>query len=246
MNRGGDASVQSLGWACAGAVAGAGIVMGWMRACQKELQSPKELKILYFPIAGRAGPVRACCQIGRIKYENIYLDEASLKELKPSLPFGQVPVFDFNHTTRATQSVAFLRFVGKFSGLYPQEDPYLALRIDEMVDACGDFVNILLPSIMEKDRDKRMKMRAKLMHEEGGSVRRWLKGAENLLALHGGPYAIGPKMTIADLSLQNLFNWISSGIEGVPTDLISDENCPMLSRLKSKLGQMKCWDLEYK
>ena len=142
--------------------------------------------------------------------------------------------------------MAFLRFVGKFSGLYPEGDPYLALRIDEMVDACGDFVNILLPSIMEKDRDKRMKMRAKLMEQESGPVRKWLRGAENLLVQHGGPFAIGPRMTIADLSIQNLFKWISSGIEGVPITLINDEDCPMLKKLKDKLEHLDCWDLEYR
>ena len=110
---------------------------------------PKNVKVVYFKMAGRAGAVRAALKLARIKYENDFVDRDSMKELKPRLPFGQVPVFEVNGEIVA-QSNAFLRYVGKFSGLYP-DDPFDALKVDEIVDGVSDSMLLLRPSLLEKN-----------------------------------------------------------------------------------------------
>lgn len=107
------------------------------------------MKVVYFKMAGRAGAVRAALKLARIKYENDFVDRDSMQELKPRLPFGQVPVFEVNGEIVA-QSNAFLRYVGKFSGLYP-DDPFDALKVDEIVDGVSDSMLLLRPSLLEKN-----------------------------------------------------------------------------------------------
>merc|ERR1712048_560142 len=69
-------------------------------------------------MAGRAGAVRAALKLARIKYENDFVDRDSMQELKPRLPFGQVPVFEVNGEIVA-QSNAFFSIRGQVLGVVP-------------------------------------------------------------------------------------------------------------------------------
>ena len=71
-----------------------------------------------------------------------------------------------------SQSNAILRFVGKYSNLYPS-DPYKALKVDEFIDACEAGLQLLMPSLLEKDLDKKIKMRKELIKADA-PFRKWL------------------------------------------------------------------------
>ena len=62
--------------------------------------------------------------------------------LKPTLPFGQLPVLEYQGTT-ISQSMAIARFLARECGLAGQNALEEA-KIDETVDAITDFQNALV------------------------------------------------------------------------------------------------------
>ena len=58
--------------------------------------------------------------------------------LKPQTPWGQMPVLTMADGTQYGQARSILRFIGKFSNLYP-EDPLLAHAVDALCDQEKDF-----------------------------------------------------------------------------------------------------------
>ena len=68
-----------------------------------------------------------------------------MTKLKPSLPYGQVPLLEYKGTT-VTQSVAIARFLAHEFGLGGKTHQIDA-NIDEVVDAITDFQNTLVINI---------------------------------------------------------------------------------------------------
>lgn len=207
---------------------------------------PKNVKVVYFKMAGRAGAVRAALKLARIKYENDFVDRDSMQELKPRLPFGQVPVFEVNGEIVA-QSNAFLRYVGKFSGLYP-DDPFDALKVDEIVDGVSDSMLLLRPSLLEKNPDKKLRMRKELISSDG-SLRVFLQNMERLVQRNqdksgaiGRGHACGKELTIADISLFTILKMIHDEFfEGIPRTLLT--NFPLLKNIHDNLNGLDVWGL---
>jgi len=164
------------------------------------MQKPRELKIVYFPFAGKAGSIRAACKLAKVPCNNkiVHLDE--FLAMKPNLPFGQVPVVELNSDgNQICQSRAILRYLGKLAGLYPA-DPLRALKVDEFVDSCEDVVEPLRRMLRERDRRKKAKIQAEIFAPDS-QFRKQVANLEKLMVRHGGPYAVGKSMTIADLAL---------------------------------------------
>ena len=73
----------------AGALAGA-LAVGAIIKLRNVLGKPKDLKIIYFKIHGKARPIRAACKIGGINFTNTFVDKGNWEKVKPHMPFGQV------------------------------------------------------------------------------------------------------------------------------------------------------------
>lgn len=93
----------------------------------------KSLKLLYFHIPGRAEAIRLTLALGDVPFKDIRLTREQWAELKPTTPFGQIPVLIVDGEMLA-QSHAILRYAGELAGLYPA-DPWLAAKVDEVIDA---------------------------------------------------------------------------------------------------------------
>ena len=160
--------------------------------------APK-LKLTYFNIEGAAEKVRLALKLGGIDFQDERIDMASWSALKPSTPYGQLPLLTIDDQAPVTQSFAMLRYVGRLTNLYPA-DPQEALQVDE---ACGlqeDFARALTPSMYigmrphlfgypedmpEADRKAiQAKLRATLV-AEGGDIPRFLGYFEAMLAKQG-------------------------------------------------------------
>jgi len=208
------------------------------------VKKPAKVKVTYFKMAGRAGPARAALKIANVDYENEFIDRESMQKIKPKLPFGQVPVFEVKGEV-VSQSNAFLRYIGKFSGLYP-DDPFLALKVDELVDGVGDAMLLLKPSLLEKNHDKKMRMRKELVAKDG-SLRRFLENVEKIVAANQvktnqGKFATGSRLSIADITLFTLMKMIHDGFfDGIPTSLLDD--FPLLKGIHDVLSDMDVWGL---
>ena len=188
------------------------------------MQPVSSLRLRYFPFSGRAAPIRDTLNIGQIEFEDDHIQWEKFVELRAAgeFPLGGVPVLDVQTTSGkvcSAQSNAILRFAGRLANLYPVDDILKALKVDEVMDA-GEEINMLMdPSIMEQDAQKKMAMR-KVLAEQ--TLPEWMKFFERLLITNGSTgFMVGDTLTVADLKLYWIIDWIISGLlDGIPTTLI--------------------------
>lgn len=121
--------------------------------------------------------------------------------LKPSLPYGSVPVLTVDGFEYA-QSAAILRYCGRLAGLYPP-DPVEAVRVDEVVDTIVDFVAGLEKVGVETDPDDdETIVQMNLLKFVNEGVPKFLGGLDKRLQVFGeGSWAVGDQMTIGDLAI---------------------------------------------
>lgn len=168
----------------------------------------------------RAEASRLALHLGRIDFVDHRPGKEEFMRLKASgeLPYGQLPVLEVDGV-RYAQSVAIARFCGQLAGLYPQDDPIAALRVDELLEAINEINYQLIPSMREKDVERKLAMRASFAE---ATLPEWLGRIEaRLMNNETQTFIVGNRMTVADLALWRAVEWLTSGIlDGVPTDLL--------------------------
>ena len=182
------------------------------------------LRLRYFPFPGRAEPIRDALRIGHVSFidEHLTPDQFHGCRAAGELPFGGLPVLVVETgdvVQCVAQSNAILRFAGRLAGLYPVDDPLQALKVDEALDV-GEDINCLLgPSLHEQDTEKKMAMRKELAEE---TLPFWIACFERLLIANGSTgFILGNSLTVADLKLYWIIDWLTSGmLDGIPTSLV--------------------------
>jgi glutathione S-transferase len=184
----------------------------------------KSLRLRSFSFPGRAEAIRDALRIGRIDFIDDRLTHEQFGSSREAgeFPFGGVPVMVIETDTGSqcvAQSNALLHFAGHLSGLYPSQDPLLALKVDEALGVGEDIGWLIGPSLHEQDIDRRMSMRRELAEE---TLPYWM-GCLNQQLLDNGStgYLVGNNLTVADLKLFWLIDWLTMGVlDGIPTSLI--------------------------
>ena len=92
--------------------------------------------ITYFDIRGRAEPVRLILEDQDQPYEDRQVLPEEWSELKPTTPFGALPLFSANGL-RLSQSHAIYRHLARTYGLYPAAEADRA-RCDVAIEALRD------------------------------------------------------------------------------------------------------------
>ncbi|KAG7378751.1 hypothetical protein PHYPSEUDO_009525 [Phytophthora pseudosyringae] len=202
--------------------------------------APK-LKLTYMPHPGRAEPIRLALFIGGVEFEDERISREELANRKPSLPFNQLPVLEVDGEV-ISQSLAILRYAGTLSGLYPVTDPVAAYRIDELFAILDDMFNFPLwgASHREKDAEKQLAMRAEL---SSGMVAKTLGFLEKRIIKNKGPYAAGPKLTVADLAIYGVLLGFKNGVPGFAKTIAdSYENLQRVFKLVTEHPKVAEWD----
>ena len=182
------------------------------------------LRLRYLEFPGRAQAIRDTLRIGRIDFVDEHLTHDQFRDCRAAgeFPFGGIPVLvvetsDGKHCV--AQSNAILRFAGRLTGLYPVDDPLQALKVDEALGVGEDINNLLGPSLHEQDTERKMAMR-KVLAEE--TLPFWMGCLDRLLVTNGSTgFIAGNNLTIADLKLYWIIDWLTMGIlDGIPNNLI--------------------------
>jgi len=188
------------------------------------MNSWKSLRLRYFSFPGRAEAIRDTLRIGRIDFvdEQLSFEEFGRGRKAGEFPFGGVPVLVIetdDGAQRVAQSNAILSFAGRLAGLYPSQDPLLALQVDQVLGVSEDIACLIEPSLDEEDIDRKTAMRRKLAEE---TLPYWMGCLDQLLRDNGSTgYVVGDQLTVADLKLFWLVDWLTMGIlDGIPTSLI--------------------------
>jgi glutathione S-transferase len=182
------------------------------------------ITLTYFDFHGGRGEVaRLALFIGGIEFEDRRVKLADWPALKPTTPFGAIPILEVDGETVA-QSNGINRFVGKLAGLYPT-DPWQAALCDEAMDAVEDISVPIVATFSIQDAAERKAKREALV---AGPITFYLTQLQNRLEAHGGLYFADGRLTVADLKV---FVWIrhlrSGNLDHVPGDL-PDRVAPLL------------------
>eukprot|EP00928_Gymnodinium_smaydae_P055239 TRINITY_DN38833_c0_g1_i1.p1 TRINITY_DN38833_c0_g1~~TRINITY_DN38833_c0_g1_i1.p1 ORF type:complete len:333 (+),score=64.88 TRINITY_DN38833_c0_g1_i1:1-999(+) len=186
-----------------------------------------KLTLKYFPIAGRAEPIRLALVVGKVRYYDHRISGHEWEEKHKKLaPFGQVPILQVG-TRIISQTKAILRYVGKFSKyqgqpLYPT-DPLVAAKVDELLDAFDDLWILLAPTYRITDQGQKEIARQRLFAPgcEGALM---LDKLERPLQFSSNGFVVSEAkgLTIADLMYFGFLNTIRSGfIEGLGPDIFN-------------------------
>ncbi len=182
------------------------------------------LRLRYLEFPGRAQAIRDTLRIGRIDFVDEHLTGDQFHDCRAAgeFPFGGIPVLVIETSDGklcVAQSNAILRFAGRLTGLYPMDDPLQALKVDEALGVGEDINCLLAPSLHEQDTERKISMR-KVLAEE--TLPFWMDCFERLLVANGSTGVIvGNNLTIADLKLYWIIDWLTMGIlDGIPKNLL--------------------------
>lgn len=175
-----------------------------------------KLKLVYFDFhGGRGEPARLALHIGGVTFEDQRVAFSDWPAIKPQMPYQALPVLEVDDKLLA-QSNSINRFVGKLTGLYPN-DPWQAALCDEIMDAVEDSTRLLAGTFGIKNDEEKKAARQVLAD---GPLRLSLQQMQTRLEQSGGKYFADDRLTVADLKV---FAWIkdlrSGNFDYIPTDL---------------------------
>jgi len=173
-------------------------------------------RLLYFGIPGRGEAVRLALAVGGVRFEDRRVPFPGWGRVKPTTPWGTLPVLELADGSRLAQSRSILRFVGKRTGLYPNDD-IVAQRMDELMDALEDLGAIVADVGRGLPRDELEAARLAAC-SDGGSVHDHLAKIDAFIGANGsGGHAVGSEMGVACiLTFTNLGRLVGGVYFGVP------------------------------
>jgi glutathione S-transferase len=199
------------------------------------------LRLHYFPLPGRAGPIRDLLKMSGIAYEDVHIsfDEFRQHKAAGTLPFSSYPVLEVRSAAgvvTSTQSNAILRYLAHGTDLYPDNDPLRALKVDEALDFGEDINQAISPSIGEQDPERRAEMRKKLAEE---TLPRMVRHLENMLVANGSTgFVVGRSLTIADLKLWWVAGRLVNGsLDGIPKTML--DGLPTIAAWRANIAAIR-------
>jgi len=190
-----------------------------------------KFKLTYFDFdGGRGEPIRIAFHAAGIEFEDYRISFEEFMKTRGDMRFTCAPELEVDGVT-VTQSNSMLRYVGKMSGLYPQDD-LQALYCDEAMDAVEDLLHQVVHTFgLEGDELKTA--REKLA---SGWISVFVKGLAEILQRAGGEYFADNRLTVADLKVYVQIRSLRAGtLDHVPTDLV-DKLAPSLVKHEERVA----------
>ncbi|GLD95975.1 hypothetical protein PINS_up004653 [Pythium insidiosum] len=159
-------------------------------------------RLKYFPLRSRAELIRLMYAYGRLPLEETTVPFGrAYMEVKPTLPFAQLPVMGIEGREYA-QSVALARYAAKRVGLYPLDDHLAALEVDMIVDAVQDIINPMIKGyFLERDATLKEKNVMKMNKYRLPEVLGGIQARVPSNATRDRPYFLGNALSIADVAV---------------------------------------------
>lgn len=163
-------------------------------------------ELTYFDFVGSRGEeCRMALALAGVEFDDVRLARADWSSVKPTTPFGSVPVLKSPGKPELAQSNAILTYLGLTHGLLPT-DTWEAARHLAILEACEEVRTALAPSGKLTDPAEKRAAREALAT---GYLQTW--GANIEKQIHG-PYVGGSAISVADIKL---FQITESFVKGV-------------------------------
>ncbi|ESO05481.1 hypothetical protein HELRODRAFT_77319 [Helobdella robusta] len=167
---------------------------------------PSKPILTYFNGRGRAEIIRLIFNVANVPYEDKRISKEEWQSLKPSTPFGQLPLLTMDNVVLC-QSNTIARFLAKKYGLAGANEMENAL-CDMVVDCVEDALKPVLQIFFEKDDTKKLLMFAKFEREQ---LPVYMAALEKLLVSNRGEdgYFVGDNLTWADITVMNFREYLT-------------------------------------
>lgn len=183
-------------------------------------------KLTYFDApASRGEECRLALHLAGVDFIDNRIKGDAWPALKPTTPFGALPVFEIEGQPALAQCNAILTLIGRRHGLHPQ-DPFEAAQHEALMGHVEDLRAQVGPTLRISDPAEKKKAREALaatyLPNWGSSTERQLRG--------DGPFVAGSKLHVVDLKLYMTVRWFASGtVDHVPSTVFA--SFPKLTRL---------------
>uniref|UniRef100_A0A6M2DNK0 glutathione transferase n=1 Tax=Xenopsylla cheopis TaxID=163159 RepID=A0A6M2DNK0_XENCH len=161
-------------------------------------------KLTYFPVKALGEPLRMLMSYGGDDFEDYRFKIEDWPSIKPTMPFGQVPVLEWDGH-KVNQSVALARFLGKKYGLGGSDD-FENLEIDAIVDTIHDFRAKLAASHYETDEAAKEKKYQQILADV---IPYYLDKLDAVAKANNGHLAL-KKLTWADFAWAGMIDYMNA------------------------------------
>ena len=181
-------------------------------------------KLTYFDTArSRGEECRLALFLAGVDFEDNRIPRSAWPALKPTTPFGSLPVFELPGKPAVSQSNAILGHIGRRYGLLPADD-WEALRLESLLSAVEDLRNVVGMTFGIRDAQELKRRRDELVK---GPIETWAANTERQIV---GLFAGGTQISVADIKLFVVVGWLKSGVlDHVPADVLA--KFPKLEKL---------------
>jgi glutathione S-transferase len=173
--------------------------------------------LIYFdaPVS-RGEECRLALHVAGVDFEDVRIKREEWPALKPTTPFGSVPVFEVSGHAPLAQSNAILVLIGRQHGLHP-EDKFEAARHEAMMCHVEDLRTTVGPTLRISDEAEKKKAREALVQS---FLPAWGMTTEKQIG--EGPFFGGAKLNVVDIKLHMGVRWFLGGkVDHVPSTIFS-------------------------
>lgn len=186
----------------------------------------------------RGEECRLALHLGGVDFVDKRLKREEWAALKPTTPFGSLPLFEQEGQPVLAQSNAILVLVGRRHGLHPKDD-LEAARHEAIMSYVEDLRGHISPTLRIEDAAEKKAARERLASTY---LPVWAANVEKQIGT--GPFFGGAAINVVDLKLHLVVRWLRSGaLDHVPATIFADY--PKLNRLNDAVAdheRVKDWN----
>jgi glutathione S-transferase len=194
-------------------------------------------KLTYFdaPIS-RGEECRLALHLAGIDFDDHRVGFADWPALKPTTPYGSMPVLELPGKPPLAHSNAILVMIGRAHGLHPS-DPFEAAQHEGMMAFVEELRGVVGPTIRMPEAEKKAAREAMV----ATYLPAWGAAAERNLG--DGPFMAGGKLQVVDLKLHLAVRWFAGGkVDHIPATIFA--GFPRLTRVHDAVrdhAEVKAW-----
>jgi glutathione S-transferase len=194
-------------------------------------------KLTYFdaPVS-RGEECRLALHLAGVDFIDNRIQRADWPALKPTMPYGSMPVLELPGAPPIAHCNAILALIGRRRGMHPTDD-LQAARHEGMMCHVEDLRARVEPTVVMRE-DEKQRVREALV---AGYLPAWAGFAEN--NIEGAPFFAGAKLHVVDLKLYMAVRWLVSGkADHIPPTIFA--GAPKLMRVHDAVRDhagVKAW-----
>ncbi len=194
-------------------------------------------KLTYFDISGSRGEeCRLALVLAGVEFEDNRIKFPDWAALKPTTPYGSLPILEIPGKPAIAHSNAILTLLGRRHGLHPADD-LEAARHEGMMQSVEEVRHHVGPTLRISDPAEK---KAKREDIAANYLPGWATFAERHIE---GPFFAGGKLHVVDLKLFMIVRWFATGtVDHIPATVF--DAFPKLSNVYKAVGDhsaVKAW-----